>query len=238
LTVINTTKTDSETKTNLTMRIAKTFLALALGVNAVAASSWFSNAGEFCTLSACRDSTDVTIAYNKWHETELERWLSDNDIPYPTPADRKELEKLVEKNWDANVVQPYRSWDTEKLTGYLKQKGIDSKEYAEDTRDSLLARVKNAWYESEDTAQHAWINTKDWILDTWTDSQLKAFCDRHGIPVPQPRKRDTLLQKIRENYETIAQKAGDAAAYPGNWLYETWTGGCHSDEGEAPWDRN
>jgi len=188
------------------MRIAKTFLALALGVNATVASSWFSNA-----------------AYNKWHETELERWLSDNDIPYPTPADRKELEKLVQKNWDANVVEPYRKWDTEKLTGYLKQKGIDSKEYAEETRDSLIARVKNAWYESEDTAQNAWINTKDWILDTWTDSQLKAFCDRHGIPVPQPRKRDTLLQKIRENYETIAQKAGDAAAYPGNWLYETWS---------------
>lgn len=188
------------------MRIAKTLLSLALVANAAVASSWFSNA-----------------AYNKWHETELERWLADHDVPYPTPADRKDLEKLVQKNWDANVVEPYREWDTEKLTGYLKKKGVETKESAEETRESLLARVKSSWYESEDKAQNAWINVKDWILDSWTDSQLKAFCDRHGIPVPQPRKRDTLLQKARENYEAVAQKAGEAATYPGNWLYETWS---------------
>lgn len=103
-------------------------------------------------------------------------------MPYPAPADRKELEKLVEANWDTHVVAPYREWDTNKLTGYLKQKGVESKESTEATRDSLLSQVKGAWYETEDKAQHGWINVKDWILDTWTDSQLKSFCDHHGIP--------------------------------------------------------
>ena len=46
------------------------------------------------------------LAYNKWHETELERWLSDHDIPYPTPADRKDLENLVKTNWGEKVQQP------------------------------------------------------------------------------------------------------------------------------------
>ena len=32
------------------------------------------------------------------------------------------------------------------------------------------------------------------------------------------------MQKARASYETVAEKAGEAAAYPGNWLYETWTG--------------
>ena len=41
--------------------------------------------------------------------------------------------------------------------------------------------------------------------------------------VPQPRKRDTLLQKARAGYETAAKKAGETAAYPGNWLYESWS---------------
>lgn len=130
----------------------------------------------------------------------------------------------MQKNWDTRVVEPYREWDTAKLTGYLKQKGVETKETAGETRDSLIDRVKGAWYESEDKAQTAYVDVKDWILDTWTDSQLKAFCDKHGIPVPQPRKRDTLLQKARENYQAIAEKVGEAAAYPGNWLYETWTG--------------
>lgn len=188
------------------MRIAKALLSLALVADAAIASSWFSNA-----------------AYNKWHETELERWLSDHDVPYPTPADRKDLEKLVQKNWESHVVTPYNSWDAAQLDSYLKQKGVETKDSAQASRDSLVSQVKGYWYETEDKAQTAWNNVKDWILDSWTDSQLKAFCDRHGIPVPQPRTRDTLLQKARVAYETAAQKAGETAAYPGNWLYETWS---------------
>ena len=209
------------------MRITKALLSLALVANAVDAKSWLSDAGMFLStrpLHAGYVLTSHHIAYNKWHQTELERWLSDHGVPYSTPSDRRELEKLVKQNWDANVVEPYSAWDTEKLTSYLKQKGIDTKESAQQSRDSLVAQVRGTWYESEDSAQRGWVNVKDWILDTWTDSQLKAFCDRNNIPVPQPRKRDTLLQKARENYEAVAKKAGEAAAYPGNWLYESWSG--------------
>lgn len=52
---------------------------------------------------------------------------------------------------------------------------------------------------------------------------MKAFLDKHGIPAPQPRKRDTLLAIVRQNYESIASKVGETVQYPGNWLYETWT---------------
>lgn len=52
---------------------------------------------------------------------------------------------------------------------------------------------------------------------------MKAFLDKHGIPNPQPRKRDTLLSAARENYETVAQKLGQTTFYPGNWLYEQWS---------------
>ncbi|KAI1136830.1 hypothetical protein F5Y05DRAFT_389224 [Hypoxylon sp. FL0543] len=188
------------------MRLLSTVLSIALAANTVVGSGWFSKA-----------------AYNKWHETELERWLSDHDIPYPTPADRKDLENLIQKNWDTFAVAPYKSWDTDKLTDYLKSKGVETKESAKANKDSLVNQVANVWYETEDKAQTAWTDVKDWILDTWTESHLKAFADKHGIPVPQPRTRDTLLQKIRANYETIAKKAGDTASYPGDWLYDTWS---------------
>jgi hypothetical protein len=61
------------------------------------------------------------------------------------------------------------------------------------------------------------------ILTSPVDSQLKAFADRHDIPVPQPRTRDTLLSKIRSSYDSIAKKAGETASYPGDWLYESWS---------------
>ncbi|KAI9737025.1 MAG: hypothetical protein M1834_000614 [Cirrosporium novae-zelandiae] len=138
-------------------------------------------------------ATQVTVAstwfgktiYNKWHETELERWLSDHDIPYPTPADRKDLENLVKSNWDSKVQTP----------------------------------VSQASDQSADTYN----SVKDWIFDSWTDSQLKLFLDKHSIPSPQPRKRDTLLKAVRENYESAAKTVGETVQYPGNWLYESWS---------------
>lgn len=58
---------------------------------------------------------------------------------------------------------------------------------------------------------------------SWTESQLKAFLDRHGIPNPTPRTRDALLSQVRNNYQNVAEKLGESASYPGNWLYESWT---------------
>ncbi|KAK8070046.1 hypothetical protein PG994_006662 [Apiospora phragmitis] len=207
------------------MRFLATVASLALATNVAAASNWFSKAGKSNSDNIVVEKVKsiVNIAYNKWHETELERWLSDHDVPYPTPSDRKDLENLIQKNWDTYAVSPYKEWDTDKLTGYLKQKGIQVKEGAENNRDALASQVAGSWYETEDKAQTAWSSVKDWILDTWTDSQLKTFADKNNIPVPQPRTRDSLLQKVRSNYESVAKKAGETAAYPGNWLYETWS---------------
>ena len=195
--------------------------------------------------------------YNKWHETELERWLSDHNVPYPTPADRKDLENLVKENWQSKVASPYNDWDSAQMTSFLKTKGVETKDAAESNKEGLLAQVKNYWYEAEDKAEDAWSSVKDWIFDRYgsiigvavvllltkiqldrylilpglveyitdimLDSQLKTFADKHDIPVPQPRKRDTLLQSIRSNYETVARKVGETVSYPGNWLYESWS---------------
>lgn len=52
---------------------------------------------------------------------------------------------------------------------------------------------------------------------------MKAFLDYHGIPNPAPRTRDSLLSTARSNYQSAANKAGETAAYPGNWLYSAWS---------------
>jgi len=192
------------------MKFFSQLLLLGLAAESTVASTWFSNP-----------------VYNKWHETELERWLSDHNVPYPSPADRKDLESLVKNNWQSKVASPYNDWDTNQLGSYLKQKGVETKDAAADTaatnKDGLIAQVKKYWYETEEKAEDSYSSVKDWIFDSWTDSQLKAFADKHGIPVPQPRKRDTTIQKLRSSYETAAKKAGETASYPGNWLYETWS---------------
>ena len=179
--------------------------------------------------------------YNKWHETELERWLSDHNVPYPTPADRKDLENLVKSNWNSKIGQPYNDWSTPQLQTYLKSKGADTKKASGSNKDSLVKQVKSYWTESADSASNAYGSVKDWVFDryltsipvkrmlgltilrSWTDSQLKAFLDKNGIPAPQPRKRDTLLAAARSNYESIAKKTSQYYSYPGAWLYESWS---------------
>ncbi|KAK7192802.1 hypothetical protein DPSP01_011223 [Paraphaeosphaeria sporulosa] len=182
-----------------------TALVVALAAQATA-NSWFGKS-----------------VYNKWHETELERWLSDHNIPYPKPSDRKDLENLVKDNWNDKVVTPYNSWDTLTLTHYLTSKGQQAKKGTEKDAKSLAEQVKVYWTETEESANQAYGSVKDWIFDSWTDSQLKAFADKHGIPVPQPRQRDSLLKAVRENYQTTANKLSESVNYPGDWLYESWS---------------
>ncbi|KAK4991093.1 hypothetical protein LTR50_002023 [Elasticomyces elasticus] len=181
-------------------------LVALLAADAAVASSWFGKA-----------------AYNKWHETELERWLSDHDIPYPAPADRKDLENLVKQNWDAKVVSPYNNWDTNQLQSYLSSKGHDVKKSGEKNKDSLVGQVKAMWTDTADSTSDSYSSVKDWIFDSWTESQLKAFLDYHKIPNPSPRSRDSLLKAARSGYQSAADKVGETAAYPGNWLYQSWS---------------
>lgn len=91
--------------------------------------------------------------------------MSDHNVPYPTPADRKDLENLVKDNWQSKVAQPYNDWDSAQLTSYLAQKGVETKDSAAANKDGLVAQVKNYWYETEDKADEAWTSVKDWIFD-------------------------------------------------------------------------
>ena len=106
----------------------------------------------------------VTV-YNKWHETELERWLSDHNVPYPTPADRKDLEDLVKSNWQSKIATPYHDWDTPQLQTYLHSKGADAKKVTASNKDSLVQNVKSYWTETADSATNSYNSVKDWIFD-------------------------------------------------------------------------
>lgn len=181
-------------------------LAVAALATTVAADGWFGKA-----------------AYNKWHETELERWLSDHDIPYPAASDRKDLENLVKDNWENYAVKPYNSWDTTQLQNYITSKGQEVKKGTEKNKDTLVAQVQNLWHETADQSNEAYSSVQNWIFDTWTESQLKSWLDYHKIPNPSPRTRDSLLHTARANYAKAADKAGETAAYPGNWLYSQWS---------------
>jgi len=92
--------------------------------------------------------------------------LSDNNVPYPTPADRKDLESLVKTNWNDYVITPYNSWDLNQLTKYLSSKGEQVKKGTEKNKDSLVDQVKASWSDTADTTNDAYVSSRDWIFDT------------------------------------------------------------------------
>lgn len=110
------------------------------------------------------------IVYNKWHETELERWLSDHNVPYPTPADRKDLQNLVKSNWNEKIAQPYNDWSAPQLQTYLSSKGADAKKASSSNKDSLVKQVKGYWTESADSASNAYGSVQDWVFDRYTST--------------------------------------------------------------------
>ena len=125
-------------------------------------------------LSLNAESLILHLAYNKWHETELERWLSDHHVPYPSPADRKDLENLVKSNWNSKVATPYNDWEVPQLQNYLKARGSQVQKNSEKNKDSLVKQVQNSWTESADAASRAYGSMKDWVFDGY------AYCAMIG----------------------------------------------------------
>ena len=121
----------------------------------------------FVWFRACDGRLTSLSAYNKWHQTELERWLSDHDIPYPSPADRKDLEDIVKKNWETKVHSPYTEWDADKLQAYLTEKGQQAQKGTQQNKESLISQVKKYWFETEDKAEEAYLSVKDWVFDRY-----------------------------------------------------------------------
>ena len=103
--------------------------------------------------------------YNKWHETELERWLSDHNVPYPSPADRKDLENLIKNNWNSKAVTPYQEWEPSQLQHYLQSKGAETQKSTASSKDALVGEVKKSWTDTFDSVSDAYGNVKDWIFD-------------------------------------------------------------------------
>lgn len=150
------------------MKVSPALFVLALYASTSAALLGFGKTGMLLSLFMENQFTNHSFqAYNKWHESELERWLSDHDIAYPTPADRKDLEMLVKENWDRFVSSPYNDWDTEELQAYLREKGVEVNEKSKENKNWLVETVKHNWYEAENVAEDAYENVKSWIFDTY-----------------------------------------------------------------------
>lgn len=64
-------------------------------------------------------------------------------------------------------------------------------------------------------AQEAYATLTDKLIDAWSETQLKEFCDKNSIPVPQGTKLNQLRALVRKNRaeimgDTVASTAASA----------------------------
>lgn len=71
----------------------------------------------------------------------------------------------MKDNWNAQVVEPYNSWDTKQLQSYLSLKGKQATKGTETNKNKLVEQVKSSWTETSDSAETAYESVRDWILD-------------------------------------------------------------------------
>jgi hypothetical protein len=120
--------------------------------------------------------------------------------------------------------------------------------YQPSSRDKLIASVRRnsriasnqlKAYNSSlaSSAAAATQSLSSALLDAWSDSQIKEWCDRNGIKVPQGSKRNELIALARRNWARVHSasygfgaatsnagneyaKATDDASLYANWVYE------------------
>jgi hypothetical protein len=118
----------------------------------------------------------------------------------------------------------YESWSESDFKNWLDTHGYPAPQPS--SRDKLIAAVRRnsrlAYLKRRDqaasataSAQAAYATLTDMIIDAWGESQLKEFCDKNGIAVPQGSKVNELRALVRKHRaeilgDNVAGKASKA----------------------------
>ncbi|KAK9238022.1 hypothetical protein V1525DRAFT_456181 [Lipomyces kononenkoae] len=150
---------------------------------------------DYIARSARKKSDDTSDwLFDAWSDSDLADWLVSHGYNVPKKRTRKDLIRLVKKY------------------------SFEAAQRATLAKDRVQTVLQNFREDMVDAAGQV----KDSAFDSWSDSDLKAWLDEHGVPVPQPSKRDELIALARKNkhqlkedwevYRKQAQESYEAAA--------------------------
>ncbi|KAK9455208.1 hypothetical protein V1511DRAFT_337917 [Dipodascopsis uninucleata] len=146
-------------------------------------------------LSAAMQSTGQDAGdwiFDAWSDSDLSEWLVIHGYKVPRKHTRKDLILLIKKySYELN----------QKAEQTSKQAQIALKHMNDDIKDA-----------------HG--NIRDSAFDSWSESDLKAWCDAHGIKVPQKSKKDELIALTRRHKYLLRQDL-DSIADESNSIYNS-----------------
>ncbi|KAH3686890.1 hypothetical protein WICPIJ_002121 [Wickerhamomyces pijperi] len=145
---------------------------------------------------------------NHWSESDLRTYLKDNSISVDKKSTLDELKDLASEHW--NEAQYHTSQQPWYDYGHLKQKALNL----------YQGRPLNA--PPQGSASDYYNTVRDWVFDTWTETDLKRLLRKYKIKYHATATHDELVKLAKDNYDSIAKSAKASGKYLGDWLYDSW----------------
>lgn len=217
----------------------------AFGAATSKAQNQYAKATDDATLAA-QDAFNQ--AANSWSESRLKSYLDARGIPVPQGSNTDELKALVRKN-SHKVASGGNAWtfddfSVENLKAYLAKNGDAAAQKAAEkkdaSRDELLSAASSAYTSASSAGSDQYASATSYIasvtaaaksnaFESWSETDIKAYLDSYGIPVPQGSKLEDLkaLARRQSTYfkygtsspgETIFAKLGESAREGWNWV--------------------
>lgn len=217
----------------------------AFGAATSNAQNQYAKATDSASLQA-QHAFEETI--NAWSSSRLKGYLDARGVPVPQGSNIDQLRALVRKH-SHKAVNGWNAWtfddfSIDNLKDYLSKNGnAAAKKAAEKknaSRDELVSAAQSAYasaysaggtnYASATSYLTSATNAvKQGAFETWTESDLKAYLDGYGVPVPQGSKVEELRALARKQSTyfrygtsspsgTLFAKIEEAANNGWNWI--------------------
>lgn len=219
----------------------------AFGAATSNAENQYAKATDSASLAAQHTFDEVV---NTWSSSRLKSYLDARGVPVPQASNTDELRALVRKNSHKAVngwnVWTFDDFSLENLKDYLNRNGNAAaktvSEKKDATRDELLSAAQSAYASASSAGGSTYASATSYLtsatdvakqstFETWTESDLKAYLDSYGVPVPQGSKIEELraLARRQSTYfrygtssagGTVLAKVEEAAKNGWNWVAE------------------
>lgn len=225
-TLLTVTTVPQGTKTNELRALVRKRRASLLGdtVGATAASAYGAASSKAGNQYA-KASNDATLAAQEafdqavsaWSDSRMKAYLDARGVPVPQASKTDNLRALVRKNAH-KAASGYSAWtyddfSLENLKSYLAESGNEAgkkiSESSEATREELIAAAQSAYASASSAGGDSYASATNYlalateaaksnVFESWSESDLKAYLDSYGIPVPQGSTLDQLKAQARK----------------------------------------
>lgn len=149
----------------------------------------------------------ANYGFDQWTNDDLKQFLKERKVAFNDALENPKLISLA--NEEAKKLEKGYKKVTEELNNNLNSPDDSLNDYL--NFDYLFGKRKENY------------SIKEWIFESWPVTSLQTFLTQNNIQYSAKDTKDDLINKVKEQFDSISKKNHGSSFYPGNWLYESWS---------------